>query len=137
MQIPLIKKTSISHHNALWIFIILKTQKIMQQLFGFMEVTLPVIRPQYGLRLTLITGALYINPFFLAFKTAVLMPAIINTTSLIRNSFSNFMYKFGIHVAAIAIDTGNIVAGRSHHTPCKLWFHPSDLILNRSTIGPL
>ena len=40
--------------------------------------------------------------------------------------------RSGSHVAAAAIETGNIVVGRSQTTPCRHWFHLSDLMLNFS-----
>ena len=44
--------------------------------------------------------------------------------------------SFVSHVAAIAIEIGNIVVGRSHQTPCRHWFHWSDRMSNRSTVVP-
>src|SRR5690349_17375402 len=40
-------------------------------------------------------------------------------------------------VAAIAMETGNMVVGRSQTTPWRHWFHLSERMWKRSTSGPL
>ena len=73
-------------------------------------------------------GIFCLEPAKLIWGTILLSPEMAVATS---------WTSLGSHVAPMAIDTGNIVVGRSaQQTPCRHWFHWSARMLNRSTVVP-